>query len=126
MRIDQDKNPTAYQIKKVEPGAIQVNETWYQQSIIVDAHELTLWPPRHPSELESAHFDVILQRQPRILLLGTGEKLIFPEQKLMRLLASYQIGVEVMNTVAACRTFEALMSEQRDAVAALIIPEEAS
>jgi len=121
MRLDQDQNLTSYQIKQVEPGRLQINETWYEQSLIITPQQLQLWPPRTLKELTAEHLQPLIALQPKILLLGTGHSLIFPESDLLTPFAKHHIGVEIMATKAACRTYEALMAEERHAIAALLI-----
>ncbi len=62
-----------------------------------------------------------LAMKPGILLLGTGEVQTFPDPELMAAVMGLGIGLEVMNTAAACRTYNILASENRPVVAALII-----
>lgn len=121
MRIDQDSTNSQYQVKAFENGRIQINETWYEHSLIVGPHTLEKWPPRNISQLSSEHFNKIVELQPKILLLGTGDKMAMPPSQVFANLAKYNIGVEVMTSLAACRTFEALMSEGRDALAAIML-----
>jgi uncharacterized protein len=55
------------------------------------------------------------------VLLGTGATFIFPEPALLAPLRKAGIGVEVMDTAAACRTYNILLGEERNVVAALIV-----
>jgi uncharacterized protein len=63
-----------------------------------------------------------LAMSPEILILGTGERLQFPASALYAELAGRGIGLEVMDTAAACRTYNVLVNEDRPVVAALILP----
>jgi uncharacterized protein len=60
--------------------------------------------------------------KPELVLFGTGEHLRFPDAKLLARLSAARIGTEVMDTRAACRTYNILAEEGRDVAAAMIIP----
>lgn len=117
-----DENNAAYQIRAYKPGFIQVNETTYTQSLIISANQLiTDWTPQSLGELTAEHLRKILPLKPGILLIGTGETLNFPALELYGDLMNQGIGVEIMDTSAACRTYNVLTAEDRNVVAALII-----
>jgi uncharacterized protein len=71
--------------------------------------------------LSRAHFEYLLSLQPEIVLLGTGTQLRFPAPALSRPLLAARIGLEVMDTRAACRTYNILMAEGRKVAAALLL-----
>ncbi len=120
--LNLDENRAVYQIKAYKPGYIQVNEKVFTHSIVISAEKLvTDWQPQSITELTSQHLDVIAAMQPTILLLGTGTSLQFPDITLYGHLINQNIGVEIMDTSAACRTYNALTAENRNVVAALII-----
>jgi uncharacterized protein len=109
-------------VRACEPGMIRIGEQRFQRSLIVTpAQVLADWRPRHAGELLRDDFDPILALEPDILLLGTGERLRFPSSALTADLLLQGIGVEVMDTAAACRTFNVLLAEQRRVVAALLL-----
>lgn len=117
-----DDNSSAFQIRAFKPGTIQINEETYHQSIILSPNQMIdNWQPQHISELKAEHLSVILTLKPAILLIGTGSVLQFPNIEIYGDLINHGIGVEIMDTSAACRTFNALTSENRNVVAALII-----
>ena len=64
---------------------------------------------------------IILALDPEVVLLGTGQRQIFPGGRLSRRFFSAGIGIEVMDTGAACRTFNVLVAEQRRVVAVLML-----
>jgi len=122
MGLELDENPAMYQIRAYRPGSIQVNETIYSHSIIVSPQKIIEnWRPQHISTLTRADFDIISEFSPAILLVGTGSKLEFPALEVYGDLINEGIGIEVMDTSAACRTYNALTAENRNVVAALII-----
>jgi len=103
-------------------GYVVVNRTRHQASLIVlpDA-PIEPWPPRAVEELSEAHLAPILAHAPEIILLGTGAKLQFPAREIRVALANLGIGVEIMDTFAACRTYNILAGEGRKVAAALLV-----
>jgi uncharacterized protein len=117
-----DDNHAIYQIRAYQPGSIQINEQILQKSLIVMANQLIPnWTPQTFAELTNEHLSIILELHPDILLLGTGSISQFPEAALYGNLINAGIGVEIMDTHAACRTYNALTAENRNVAAALII-----
>jgi uncharacterized protein len=82
------------------------------------------WPTASFEALAEADFERLRALDPEVVLLGTGARQRFPHPRLARPLAEARIGLEVMNTPAACRTYNILMAEGRKVVAALL-PESA-
>lgn len=120
--LNLDENPALYQIRSYQPGRIQVNEQIFTHSLIITPQQLiNPWPPRSIDELTAHSFDIIPTLKPDILLIGTGKQLIFIELALYGELINHGIGVEIMDTAAACRTYNALSAELRKVAAALII-----
>ena len=122
MTLDLDVNQAKYQIKGYSPEKIQVNDIVYSHSIIVSPEKLIdNWKPQTISELTQTDLSIIIELSPAILLIGTGKNLVFPELEIYGDLINEGIGIEVMDTSAACRTYNALTAENRNVVAALII-----
>jgi len=103
------------------PGWVQVNETRHSASLILTPGQLSDWLIASFEALEATHFAKVVDLAPEILLIGTGARLRFPDPVCMKLLAESGIGFEIMDTAAACRTYNILMSEGRNVAAALII-----
>ncbi len=102
-------------------GYVAVNGARHTTSLLLTADLLTRWAPQSFAELAAAHFDRIVPLAPEILVLGTGPRLQFPAPPLTRMLVEARIGLEVMDTPAACRTYNILMGEGRKVAAALIV-----
>ena len=101
---------------------ITVGDTLHRSSLVLSAESLlTDWPVRSVSELEDEHLAPIFEMAPEIVILGTGARQEFPPPQLVMKFYERGIGFEAMTTEAACRTFNVLLSEERKAVAALII-----
>jgi len=101
---------------------VLVNGARYGRSfILLPETILPDWPVTRHTQLEAAHFQVLIDQRPEMVLLGTGLRHCFPSPRLYADLIRIGIGVEVMTTAAACRTYNILVSEGRRAAAALII-----
>ena len=96
-------------------------DDFHTSPIIVSATELVSdWPVPAAEALTEQHLDAVLALNPEVVLIGTGERQIFLAPALMMVFYSRGVGVEVMTTDAACRTFNVLVSESRNVVAALL------
>lgn len=117
-----DDNQADYQIRAYKPGFIQINETLFTQSVIVSNHQLIdNWKPQSVAELTIEALATVITLKPHILLIGTGSSLVFIPIEIYGELINQGIGVEIMDTGAACRTYNALTAENRHVAAALII-----
>lgn len=122
MKIQRDENTGEFTVNSFEPGHIVVNKRSYHNSVILSRDQfITDWVPQSLSELDAEHFAQILALQPEVILLGTGAKIAFPDNSILASIHQAGIGVEIMDTSAACRTFNLLASEDRNVVAALLI-----
>lgn len=122
MQLTLDPNQATYMIDAIKPGEIIINETSYTNSLILSTSILIDdWPIGNFNELTAEHFVPILKLQPKLVILGTGNTHQFLPAKLQAIFLEKHIGIETMNTHAACRTFNVCMSESREAVAALIL-----
>ncbi len=122
MSLVLDENQANYQVRAYRPGFIQINATTYTKSVIISPHQLiTDWPPQAITMLSAEHLHLILTLKPTLLLIGTGAKLQFPAIETYGELLNHGIGVEIMDTSAASRTYNILTAEDRNVAAALII-----
>jgi uncharacterized protein len=120
--LNLDENQATYQIRAFKPGTIQINDKMLTQSLIISADQLIEnWAPQTISELSAAALAQIPALKPDILLIGTGTTHVLIPVEIYGELINQGIGVEIMDTSAACRTFNALTAENRNVVAALII-----
>jgi len=101
---------------------VEVNKQRYERSIVVTPEVIhDTWSVAGIDTVIAGELDFLLTLQPEILLLGTGARQRFPRPAVMRDFARAQIGVETMDTPAACRTFNILMAEGRNVIAAIIV-----
>ena len=120
--LDLDNNQAKFQIRAYKPGWIQVNDQQLTNSLIITPEELiTNWQPSSISDLTTESFAPIIKLKPDIFLIGTGSKLVLLPLDLYGSLINLGIGVEIMDTRAACHTFNALAAENRRVAAGLII-----
>jgi uncharacterized protein len=114
--------PTTNVVTGSGPGWIRVGATDYRGNVVLlpDA-VIEGWAPSGFAALGEKDFAALLEHRPEMVLLGTGERQQFPHPRLLRALSDANIGVEVMDTRAACRTFNILVAEDRRVAAALIV-----
>ena len=122
MRFSQDIDTSQHFVRGYGPGWIKINEQEIRRSLIVTPERLIVdWPPQAFADLEGAHFEAIAQLEPEIVVLGTGDRQRFPHPRLTQSLLARGVGVEVMDTAAACRTYNIVMLEGRQVAAALLL-----
>jgi len=104
------------------PGGVEINAQPFDYSLLVLPETAPApWPVATFDELTVEHFERLLAEAPDVVILGTGERQRFVHPRLTGPLTSRRIGVECMDTNAACRTYNILMGEGRKALLALII-----
>ncbi|MFP4648242.1 MAG: Mth938-like domain-containing protein [Halorhodospira sp.] len=122
MKLAQDHGTASYRIRAYEPGWIQINRTVYERSVLLTPEQLsTEIQAQTLTELTAQDLAAALALEPELILLGTGVSQGFPERELIRSLISAGIGFEAMDTAAACRTFNVLMSEDRRVCTLLLL-----
>jgi uncharacterized protein len=113
-------------ISRHEGARVWVGGTPFAHSVLVPWRgEVRRWHAAAPAELTAMHFDEVLALQPEIVVFGSGARLQFVAPALYRALIDSRVGVETMDTAAACRTYNVLASERRSVVAALLLPDPA-
>ena len=121
MKFAQDDYKDGHFITAYEQGKLFVNGRTLTTSIVIAPNQLlTDWSISDISELSNIHIEKIIELNPELVLLGTGEKLVFPKVEIYAALIQQGIGVDIMDTAAACRTYNILCGEGRRAVAGLI------
>lgn len=93
-----------------------------QRSFIITADQIvTDWLPQQVEEITITHIDSVLALMPAVILLGTGQRLRFPSPNILAHSQQHRVGMEVMDTAAACRTYNILAAEGRNVAAALLM-----
>ncbi len=123
MKFQPDTLAGTNAITRFEETRLWVGATLYKASVLVPWRGVVLpWAPAAASDLAAAHLEQILALQPELVIYGSGTRLVFPPPALARVLFERRIGLETMDTAAACRTYNVLAAEGRPVVAALILP----
>jgi uncharacterized protein len=122
MKFSQETNTAKYNITAYESDRIRINDKWQTESLVLTPDEIIKdWGINTIAQLTEQHCQQLVACSPEVLILGTGEKQQFPDMGVLRTFAQHNIGVEVMDTAAACRTFNILVGEDRHVVVSLII-----
>lgn len=121
MKIHRETAAGRNVIRAYETGRITVNQETYTGSLVVLPTQLIVdWRPARFGDLTKEDFDMLASLGAEVVLLGTGARLQFPAPSLTRALVNANIGLEVMDTGAACRTYNVLLGEGRPIAAALL------
>lgn len=128
MKLHQDPSQAALNtVTGYGPGYVEVNKVRFDHSVIISPEGTTaLWPVSRFDALDASHFDTLRARDPEVVIFGSGARLRFAHPRLTTGLTSQRIGVDSMDTQAACRTYNILMSEGRRVVLAVLIESEAT
>ncbi len=123
MKFQPDSLAGTNTVSRHERGALWINAVRWGHSVLVPWRgDVRPWPLDALSALTSDHFDQVLALKPELVIFGSGERLQFVSPAHYRSLIEARVGIETMDTAAACRTFNVLASEGRSVVAALLIP----
>lgn len=133
MQVSLDNNLELYSVRAYDEQGLQVivppahtgkDRPEIQRidySIILSPRSMRSWSPDRWEAMEVGHFEELLEWDPEVVLLGSGARTRFPTPELLAPLHRHGIGIEVMDTVAACRTFNILAGEGRRVTAALLM-----
>ena len=114
--------PTTNVVTASGPGWVRVGQVEYRQNLVLLPDAIVEgWAPDGFAALTERDFASLLAARPELVLLGTGARQQFPHPKLLQALAAAHVGVEAMDTRAACRTFNILVAEGRRVAAALVL-----
>lgn len=121
VKIQPDRFDGVNHITRIDASAIWVGQTAFAHSLLVPWQgEVQRWEPARIEQLQSEHFEQALTLQPELVVFGSGARHRFVAASLLRCLIERGIGVETMDTAAACRTFDVLAGEGRAVLAALL------
>jgi uncharacterized protein len=121
MKFQPDTFAGTNAISRHEAGAVWVNGQRFDGALLVPWKGAVLaWAPDSVSALAPRHFEEVLALRPELVIFGSGSRLSFIGPALYRSLIDARIGLETMDTAAACRTYNVLASEGRSVVAALL------
>jgi uncharacterized protein len=122
VKFSPDSLPGTNVLTKQETDALWVGNTRFTQSLLVPWQGTVLpWAPQRAEDLTADDFEAVLALKPELVIFGSGPKQKFVHPELLRALIERRIGVETMDTPAACRTYNVLATEGRCVVAALLL-----
>ena len=121
MKLQPDKSQVQV-ITGYGPGWLRVDAERIDHSVVISARGPRIaWDCTGFEELSAEHFARIAELDAELVVFGSGLKLRFPPPQWLRPLIARRIGVETMDTQAACRTYNILAQEGRGVVAALVV-----
>ncbi len=122
MKFTEHRDSNVLAIKKCLPNEVTINYQKVNTSCYLTQHVLYEdWACKHIDQLNFDRLDELLATKSEVIILGTGEKQVFPDIKFFSYCADRGVGLEVMNNGAASRTFNVLTTEDRLVLLALII-----
>lgn len=122
MKFSAELIDSSYLIRAYEPGRIRVGEEFLEHNLLLMPEQLKEpWPVSDIGQITPEMLQQFIAYRPDLVLFGTGEKQHFPPPALLAPLMEAGIGHEVMDTAAACRTYNIIMGEGRPVLAALIL-----
>lgn len=122
MKLHLNATAGANTIHAYGEGYVLVNSLRIEHPVIVMVDRLIdPWPVSSGKRLTWNDFTPLIEFKPELVILGSGSAFRFPDAHIMAAFSAAKIGFEVMNTPAACRTYNILMSEGRNVATALLI-----
>jgi uncharacterized protein len=122
MKLHSDSTEKYQTVTGYDQSGVEINAQRYDYSVLVMPEvPPRAWNVAHFEDLTAEHFETIAADKPDVVILGTGERQRFVHPRLIASLAGQRIGVESMDSHAACRTYNILMGEGRKVTLALII-----
>ena len=121
MKVDRDTAEGRNSFTGYGSGYVAINGLRIERSVLVRSEAIDDWAVASVGQLAPEHVQQVLAAKPEIVLLGSGARFAFPDPAVLAPLYAARIGVEVMDTPAACRTYNILAGEGRNVVAALVV-----
>lgn len=113
---------TAVTVRSVSDTEIRIGDArWTQAVALTGERVLGNWEGKPVAALTFDDFSRLIAAEPELIVLGTGERHLVPPRELVFAMARSGIGFEVMQTPAAARTFNVLVSEGRQVAAVLYL-----
>ncbi len=121
MKLHTDTPPNLNTVTAYGPGWVEINARRFEGAVLVMPEgAVVAWQVSDFDALTAPALEALLEYSPELVLLGTGAVQRFPHPRLSAALTNAGIGCDVMDTRAACRTYNILMSEGRHVLAALL------
>jgi uncharacterized protein len=127
MKLQADRIEGQNAISRHGPGGVIVNGVEHRASVVVPwAGEVIPWNVGRFEDLTEAHFASLANTGAELVIFGSGSRIRFVRPAMLKPLIERRIGVETMDSAAACRTYNVLLAEGRSVIAALIFESGAS
>ena len=124
MKLSEDYTYGSNVIRSYTRDSIEINDQSYPSSLVVgNTHLMENWDVTHVDHISDQHWLQLISLEPEIIIIGTGDEIIFPHPSSYVECIKKGIGVEFMDSGAACRTYNILLSEDRSVIAGIIMPE---
>ena len=121
MKLQAERIEGTNAIARHGPDGVVVNGREHRQSVVVPWQGPVVdWSVASFDALTESHFKALADLKPELVIFGSGARIRFPKPALLRPLIDARIGIETMDTPAACRTYNVLLVEGRTVVAALL------
>lgn len=122
MKLQSDPHSGANTITGYGDGYIEINKIPYSHAVLLSSDgEILEWAVKSFEELSPADFTQMATLKPELIIIGTGKRQRFPKPELLKTLIDAKLGFEVMDSQAACRTYNILVGEGRQVLLALIV-----
>ena len=122
MKLHLAQSPNQNVITGYGSGYVLINGQRHEHNLIVTAKTVIPdWPANSESELGESDLALVIELAPQIVLIGSGSRIRFPKPSALKGLIAANVGFEVMDTFAACRTYNILLEEGRNVAAALLL-----
>ncbi len=122
MKLQSDPHSGANTITGYGDGYIEINKIPYSHAVLLSSDgEILEWAVKSFDELSPADFTQMASLKPELIIIGTGKRQRFPKPELLKTLIDAKLGFEVMDSQAACRTYNMLVGEGRQVLLALIV-----
>ncbi len=122
MHLNHELPDYAFSLRSADGHSARVNDRTLSSSFILSPQQLVEdWPVRDSATLTPDDLASLLALQPEVILLGTGERQVFPPAAVMAACLRQGVGLEVMTNAAAARTFNVLAGEARKVVAGFLL-----
>lgn len=122
MKLQSDPHSGANTITGYGDGYVEINKIPYAHAVLLSSDgAISNWSAQAFDSLEASHFAQMVDLKPELILIGTGSRQRFPKPELLKSLIEAKIGFEIMDSQAACRTYNILVGEGRQVVLALIV-----
>ena len=110
-------------VQAYSENQVQINSITYERSLIVSQEEVISDLAIHDIQaMDEQYLQQLLQFNPEVVIIGHEQTGKFPPMSIISTLSQHRVGIECMSIGAACRTYNVLLSENREVAAGIIIP----